>query len=58
MIVVLPDREVDLGAFKFGDRITFRKWRSGSEWQYEFEKITAAAPGADASSQAGASTGQ
>lgn len=58
VIAVLPDREIDLGAFKFGDQVSFRRWRSGSGWECEFKKIPAVTPGEDASSQPGSSTSQ
>jgi hypothetical protein len=48
VIVVLPDKEVALGAFKPGDRIIFRKKRAGSDWEYEFEKISADLPAENA----------
>ena len=41
VIVILPDKEIDLGTFKLGDRIAFRRRRAGSGWEYEFDKIVA-----------------
>ena len=44
VIVVLPDRDVDLGAFNPGDKINFRKRRTATGWECEVSKAPAAAP--------------
>jgi hypothetical protein len=40
VIVVLPNKDVDLGSFNLGDRIVYRQRRAGSDWEYEVEKVT------------------
>ncbi len=39
VIVVLPNKDVDLGIFNLGDKFNFRKNLVGSLWEYEFEKV-------------------
>jgi len=47
VIVVLPDKDVDLGAFKFGDRINLRRTRlPDGNWQFDAFKIAGEAPAA------------
>jgi hypothetical protein len=39
VIVVLPNKDVDLGIFNLGDKYNFTKKRVGSLWEYEFDKV-------------------
>ncbi len=39
VIVVLPNKDVDLGKFNMGERLNYRKRRVGSLWEYEFDKV-------------------
>jgi hypothetical protein len=39
VIVVLPNKDVDLGIFNMGERLNYRKRRVGSLWEYEFDKV-------------------
>jgi hypothetical protein len=47
VVVVLPDRDVDLGPFKFGDRINLRRTRMGDGWTYDAFKIPGEASAPD-----------
>ena len=40
VIVVLPDRDVDLGTFNLGDKYTLRKKRTALDWEYEVFKTS------------------
>jgi len=40
VIVVLPNKDVDLGKFNMGDKFNYKKKRVGSLWEYEFEKLS------------------
>ncbi len=40
VIVVLPDKEIDLGTFDIGDGFSYQKRRVGSGWEYKFEKVS------------------
>lgn len=44
VIVVLPNKDVDLGTFNLGDTFNYKKRRVGSVWEYEFEKVPHDAP--------------
>jgi hypothetical protein len=40
VIVLLPQKEVDLGTFNIGDTFRYEKWRVGSGWEYDFNKVS------------------
>ena len=43
LIVVLPQKDIDLGTFDLDQSFSYRKWRVASGWEYEFNKVS---PGA------------
>ena len=40
LIVVLPQKDVDLGTFDLDQSFSYRKWRVASGWEYEFNKVS------------------
>ena len=43
LIVVLPQKDVDLGTFDLDESFSYRKWRVASGWEYEFNKVSQSA---------------
>ena len=44
LIVVLPNKDVDLGTFEEERTFNYKRRRVGSEWEYEFEREARDAP--------------